>query len=143
MSQSPLARSTRRSLPAFAHTPSRLSKATSSRDIKQLDQDKSQPSPSLDQNGHITPSKLEFSLRQRHDYDSSSEHITTPKIHYSPFATSTPPGQLSRSSSIPFDMAASAKASRKAEEEARAKVGTTTPGAQRKRFIRRKTLLQR
>ena len=34
MSQSPLARSTRRSLPAFAHPPSRLSKSTSSKNFR-------------------------------------------------------------------------------------------------------------
>ncbi|ORY32118.1 hypothetical protein BCR39DRAFT_587111 [Naematelia encephala] len=136
MSQSPLARSTRRTLPTFAHAPSRLSKSHSSRDLPD-------DAPS-------TPKENDFSTPKRSDsasrYRSAGTTPVTPTIHYSPYATSTPPGGLSRSSSIPFDMAASAKAGRKAEEEARKRSMTPVPAGSEKRlkrFVRKKPIWQK
>ncbi len=137
MSQSPLARSSRRPLPRFAITPSQLSKSTSSRDLLQ---DHSGGSSRSLQNGHTTPAKLHRDL-------TSSPH--TPKIHYSPYATSSPHGGLSKSTSIPFDMAASAKAARQIEQE-KSRAGSSldgdgldTPLPKKKRFVRRKPLWER
>ncbi|OCF35795.1 hypothetical protein I316_02288 [Kwoniella heveanensis BCC8398] len=150
MSQSPLARQTRKSLPAFAHPPSRLSKSTSSH---QLSQEVSSPSPSPTQSTPTssasnylnvstptpTPSR-DTPTRHRNVGSSTS---TTPKILYSPYATSTPPQGLSRSSSIPFDMAASAKAARRYEEERRLSTPVVDTGAKKKRFVRKKPIWQR
>ncbi|WWD19365.1 hypothetical protein CI109_103824 [Kwoniella shandongensis] len=150
MSQSPLARSSRRSLHAFAHPPSKLSKSSSLRDFAQEDDN--------DSSNNSSPTKFSTPTRQSNDANSngnstpryrnvgsSANTPITPKIHYSPYATSTPPQGLSRSSSIPFDMAASAKAARRAEEE-----GRNTPvtlgmdiGSKKKRFVRRKPIWQR
>ncbi|WVF67676.1 hypothetical protein IAT40_002435 [Kwoniella sp. CBS 6097] len=150
MSQSPLARQTRKSLPAFAHPPSRLSKSTSSH---QLSQEVDSPSPSPAQstptssstkhlNVHTptpTPSR-ETPTRYRNVGSSTPQ---TPKILYSPYATSTPPQGLSRSSSIPFDMAASAKAARRYEEDRRLSTPVVDTGVKKKRFVRKKPLWQR
>ncbi|WVQ79567.1 hypothetical protein IAT38_001666 [Cryptococcus sp. DSM 104549] len=155
MSQSPLARSSRRSLHAFAHPPSKLSKSSS---LPATDDasPSSSPSPSAPNapNAPITSGTAKFSPhtptttssnpRYRNAGSSTSTPVT-PRIHYSPYAMATPPQSLSKSASIPFDMAASAKAARKAEEEARMKSPTPEgEGAvKRKRFIRRKSFWQR
>ncbi|KAK4690053.1 hypothetical protein P7C73_g50, partial [Tremellales sp. Uapishka_1] len=136
MSQSPLARSTRRPLTAFAHPPTRLSQATTSYDLN----GSPTSSSSKSSNAYTTPSKGPTTR-----YRSVGNTPTTPTIHYSPYATSTPPQGLSRSSSIPFDMVGSAKAGRKAEEEARLReaepvVESLEPKV---RFVRRKGYLQR
>lgn len=103
MSQSPLARSTRKSLPAFAHPPSRLSKSTS---IQNLSPSPS-PSPPVPSSAPIqTPTN-------KPSYKNASTTPTTPKILYSPYATSSPHAGPSRSASIPFDMAASARDARR------------------------------
>ncbi|WVQ95248.1 hypothetical protein IAU59_002343 [Kwoniella sp. CBS 9459] len=150
MSQSPLARQTRKSLPAFAHPPSRLSKSTSSH---QLAQEVDSPSPSP---VHSTPSSSATKLlnlstptptpsrdtpTRYRNVGSSTPH--TPKILYSPYATSTPPQGLSRSSSIPFDMAASAKAAKRYEEERRLSTPVVDTGVKKKRFVRKKPIWQR
>jgi hypothetical protein len=101
MSQSPLARSTRKSLPAFAHPPSRLSKSTS---IQNLSPSPSPPVPTPTPNS--TPTN-------KPSYKNASTTPTTPKILYSPYATSSPHAGPSRSASIPFDMAASARDARR------------------------------
>lgn len=67
--------------------------------------------------------------------------MTTPIIHYSPYALSTPPQSLSKSASIPFDMVASAKAARRAEEDV--KLRGAESSAKKKKFIRKKPLYQR
>ena len=160
MSQAPLARPTRRNPSAFTHTPSKLSHSTSRQDLKDRhehhqDQDGDptpSPTPSAQFNQifthtHLTPSKPESSVRHRNrgtNTTSPGPHTpSTPKIHYSPYATSTPPGALSKSTSIPFDMVASAKAARRAEEEIKLRGREATPGTKRKRFVRRKPLWQR
>ncbi|KAK1921037.1 hypothetical protein DB88DRAFT_501993 [Papiliotrema laurentii] len=160
MSQSPLARTTRRNLPAFSRTPSRLSHSTSRSDLGSTSTSPEKPSPpttptpstSLSTSvEHVTPRRSES--RSRYKSTGTSTGVTpvrtgasphTPVIHYSPYATSTPPGALSKSTSIPFDMAASAKAARKAEEEARRRDSTPVEPMQRpKRFVRRKSLWKR
>lgn len=111
MSQSPLARSTRRSLPAFAHPPSRLSKSTSSHTLREdADEDLPDGSPSP------VPATSTPTNTSRYKNASSSTSTTprygtpsTPKIVYSPYATASPHAGPSRSASIPFDMAASAQ----------------------------------
>ncbi|EIW68316.1 hypothetical protein TREMEDRAFT_71965 [Tremella mesenterica DSM 1558] len=134
MSQSPLARSTRRSLPAFAHTPSRLSKSTNVATV-------TPPHDSL-----LTPIKTEpSSLTPDHRYRGASSTPSTPKILYSPYATSSPHAGPSKSASIPFDMAASTKAARQTDSGTQVGVqyGMATPGMKKKRFIRRKPIFQR
>ncbi|KAK8854500.1 hypothetical protein IAR55_003239 [Kwoniella newhampshirensis] len=144
MSQSPLARSSRRPLHAFAHPPSRLSKSSSINDFN--DQDRiASPSPSTPGGSQSQPGKFSTpASRYRNVGSATPNNVSTPsaKIHYSPYATSTPPQGLSRSSSIPFDMAASAKAARRAEEEGKMTPLTDT-GMKKKRFVRRKPLWQR
>ncbi|RSH85699.1 hypothetical protein EHS25_003840 [Saitozyma podzolica] len=177
MSQSPLARSTRRSLPAFAHPPSRLSKSHTT-DSLSPSSASSTPSKST-----LTPSKSSrasfktdntpaSSLRYRDASTSTlprtpdvSSQVGTPTgnglgngdgrdrrdrtphtpIHYSPFATSTPDAGLSKSASIPFDMAGSAKAARRAEQdkERRKSVGAVETPNKRKRLVRQKSTLKR
>ncbi|WVQ74154.1 hypothetical protein IAR50_003746 [Cryptococcus sp. DSM 104548] len=141
MSQSPLARSTRKSLPAFAHPPSKLGKSSISADESPSP---APPRPWADRDS--TPSKgaLPKSSQSTPRYrnaGSSTSSPRTPQIHYSPQALATPPQSMSKSASIPFDMAASAKAARRAEEESR-----RTPMEQsgkKKRFVRRKPLHER
>ena len=138
MSQSPLARSTRRPLPRFGPTASRLSKSTSSQDL--ADNHRSSSSSPI-HDGHTTPSKLFAS-------GLVTPRPQTPKITYSPYATSSPHAGLSKSTSIPFDMAASAKAARKMEQGkgkgvVNAECGDTDPPLPKKRFIRRKPLWER
>lgn len=120
MSQSPLARSTRRSLPAFAHPPSRLSKSTSSHTLRE-DADESSgpnspsPSPSPAAGTPAMSSTPTGTPKYKHASSSTTPRhgtpktTTTPKIVYSPYATASPHAGPSRSASIPFDMAASAK----------------------------------
>jgi hypothetical protein len=74
----------------------------------------------------------------------------TPKIVYSPYALSTPPSALSKSTSIPFDMAANAKAGMKAAESGSRRQslmaeGETVPTESRgkKRFVRKKPFWQK
>ncbi|ODN73146.1 hypothetical protein L202_07712 [Cryptococcus amylolentus CBS 6039] len=141
MSQSPLARSTRKSLPAFAHAPSKLGKSS----IKAEDPPSpASPRPWSDRDSTPskgTPSKSSQSTPRYRNAGSSTSSPHTPKIHYSPHALATPPQSMSKSASIPFDMAASAKAARRAEEEMR-----RTPMEQsgkKKRFVRRKPLHER
>ena len=135
MSQSPLARSSRRPLPRFAPTPSQLFKTTSSQEV-----DHASSSTSPLQNGYITPSKS-----SRDTTGTSS----TPKLHYSPYANSSPHGGLSKSTSIPFDMAASARAARKTEQDkARGSSNgdgeyVEIPVTKKKRFVRRRSLWER
>lgn len=111
MSQSPLARSTRKSLPAFAHPPSRLSKSTSIQNFH----DSPSPSPSysssvLNSTSTPTPAPTPNSTpTAKSSFKNVSTTPTTPKILYSPYATSSPHAGPSRSASIPFDMAASAR----------------------------------
>lgn len=134
MSQSPLAPSARRQLPRFAHTPSQLAKSTSSRHLS------ASSSSQTSQIGLTTTSKTS------HD-TSSVPH--TPKITYSPYATSSPHGGLSKSTSIPFDMAGSARAGRKAEQDrARGVLNGAMeepekPVVRTPRFVRRKPFWQR
>jgi hypothetical protein len=119
MSQSPLARSTRKSLPAFAHPPSRLSKSTSIQNLRSNSEVDS-PSPSPNPERHTTPTNAKGRYK---DVSSSTTPVSTPtltrtqsgtpKIMYSPYATSSPHAGPSRSASIPFDMAASARDARR------------------------------
>lgn len=152
MSQSPLARSTRRTLPTFSHTPSRLAHATSRSDLASLAADSPDSSPSSSSSNTsskpaltapITP-KVE-SLRYRSTGTGTSPH--TPKITYSPYALSTPPSALSKSTSIPFDMAANTQAGMRAQEKAskRSRESSTDSGVagERKRFVRKKPFWQK
>ncbi|KAL7422503.1 hypothetical protein Q5752_003151 [Cryptotrichosporon argae] len=140
MSQSPLARSTRRPLQAFAHPPSRLSRSHAAGDAPD-----SSPSPSTNafasssnHNAFATPPR-----EPRHRSTGTGTLFSpAPKILYSPYATSTPPAGLSKSTSIPFDMAASARAARKAEAADQGGV-EGTPVVKPKRFVRTKPLWQR
>ncbi|OXG16777.1 hypothetical protein J010_04737 [Cryptococcus neoformans] len=141
MSQSPLARSTRRSLPAFAQPPSKLSRSNVA------SEDPNSPSPSPLSFGSTrtplkkfaTPSR-ESTTRYRNVGSSTNTPAATPIIHYSPYALSTPPQSLSKSASIPFDMAASAKAARRAEEDVKLR---GTESNSKKKLIRKKPLYQR
>ncbi|WWC63642.1 uncharacterized protein I303_106247 [Kwoniella dejecticola CBS 10117] len=144
MSQSPLAR-TRRSLPAFSHAPSKLSKSHSSRELAEIDSPISTPShyPSTSTSRQVhTPKQVDTPTRYRNATTSTSTPLT-PKIHYSPYALSTPPQGMSKSSSIPFDMAASAKAARRAEDERRSSMPVLDTQIRRKRFVRQKPIWQR
>lgn len=141
MSQSPLARSTRRSLPAFAQPPSKLSRSNVA------SEDPNSPSPSPLSSGSTrtplkkfaTPSR-ESTSRYRNVGSSTNTPAATPIIHYSPYALSTPPQSLSKSASIPFDRAASAKAARRAEEDVKLR---GTESNSKKKLIRKKPLYQR
>lgn len=160
MSQSPLARNTRRSLPAFSHTPSRLSHSTSRSDLASLREDtptnagsSSGTSSSKSQtHSHSTSTPTNAakndSVRYRSTGTATPPH--TPKIVYSPYALSTPPSALSKSTSIPFDMAANAKAGLKANEsgarrQSMATEGEPAPmeGKGKKRFVRKKPFWQK
>ena len=152
MSQSPLARSTRRTLPAFSHTPSRLAQATSRSDLATLATDSPESSPSSSPThtpSHVTPPALITpkveSVRYRSAGTGTSPH--TPKITYSPYALSTPPSALSKSTSIPFDMAANAQAGLKAQDSARRKSRDSSidsgPVPEKKRFVRKKPFWQK
>lgn len=175
MSQSPLQRSTRRSLPAFAHPPSRLSKATSSHDLspstsrrqsrlidteevtdEDVDEEPERPVATTSRPTSIArprPSNPSFATpppAPRLKYDEEPHQRRTP-IYYSPQAASTPPAGLSKSASIPFDMAASAKAARTAKPPS----GTQDQGVdagsgggpsgkgKKARYIRKKSTFQR
>lgn len=159
MSASPLARQSRKSLSAFARPPSHLSKSHSTRDL--VDEPKGTSSPpstssssssSSSQNAFATP------VREREDrprYRSSAVGVggspRTPTTHitYSPYAT--PPAPLSKSSSIPFDMAANARAAKQYEEDRaraarRASLNPVPEGgssSKKKRFVRKKSLWTR
>ncbi|WWC71250.1 uncharacterized protein I206_105203 [Kwoniella pini CBS 10737] len=142
MSQSPLAR-TRRSLPAFSHAPSKLSKSHSSRELAEIESPLSTPSnkASTTSQSHIqTPNGIDTPTRYR---NANTSTPLTPKIHYSPYALSTPPQGMSKSSSIPFDMAASAKAARRAEEDRRSSTPIPDIQLKKKRFVRQKPIWQR
>jgi hypothetical protein len=138
MSQSPLARSTRKSLPAFAHPPSRLSKSTS---IQNLSQSPS-PVPTPNSTPNSTPTN-------KPSYKNASTTPTTPKILYSPYATSSPHAGPSRSASIPFDMAASARDARRKSlgpvhrEETPEVDEIVTVTKKRKGIMRKKPILTR
>jgi hypothetical protein len=168
MSQSPLQRSTRRSLTAFAHPPSRLSKATSSTELSSISRRQSRfaatgeeededpaTSPTVsrttDSRGASRPRASNSSYatpppaKLRYDEEPAQRH--TP-IYYSPQATSTPPAGLSRSASIPFDMAASAKAGRTAKPAGGSRdmsAGDDASGTSTKksRYVRKKSIFQR
>lgn len=174
MSQSPLARK-RKSLTAFSRAPSQLSRSTTTLDaVQDVDSSPSSaPSRSPEQNAFATPTRERKSRRESERFDErdsrsspsretpSSRHrqslgsdftpgfgTPTPssrphRIVYSPYAT--PPAGLSRSSSIPFDMAASAAAARKTEQRLRsAGPRQSLPlGEKKPRFVRRKALWQR
>lgn len=155
MSQSSLERATRRSLPSFSHTPSKLShtpsklaNSTSRNDLSSLTVT---PPSSSRRSSNATPTDNSLSTpdkstptRYRSAGTTTGQSPHTPRIHYSPHATSTPREALSRSSSIPFDMAASAKAARKAQEETRMRGSDPVPIASKaKRLVRRKSLWQR
>lgn len=158
MSQSPLARTTRRgTLPTFAHTPSKLSKSTTTENLLETS-----PSPTK-ANGAVyskdsyktpvRPNNRRASLDKTPAYASTStQHTPHTPIHYSPYATSTPPAALSKSSSVPFDMAGSARAARHADEERRRTMSTPGPSSdspsvnassKKKRFVRRKSLAEK
>jgi len=107
MSQSPLARSTRKSLPAFAHPPSRLSKSTSIHNFHDS------PSPSPSPPVPVSTPTSTPTPTAKTSYKNASTTPSTPKILYSPYATSSPHAGPSRSASIPFDMAASARDARR------------------------------
>ncbi|WWC90378.1 uncharacterized protein L201_005311 [Kwoniella dendrophila CBS 6074] len=148
MSQSPLARTTRKSLPAFSHAPSKLSKSHSSRELAEIDSPISTPSSSSTNSKPLLSTPLqETPVKYRNvAITSTPNHGTpiTPKLHYSPYALSTPPQGISKSSSIPFDMVASAKAAKRAEEDRRS--STPIPSSsiiQKKRYIRKKPIWQR
>lgn len=176
MSQSPLQRSSRRSLTAFAHPPSRLSKATSSNELSsssrrqsKIAEDQDELSGEDDQDeipAEIRSSpKPRTSIARPRQSTSSGAYATPPPaprlryeedptprrtpIYYSPQATSTPPAGLSKSASIPFDMAASAKAARAAKVSPvtrDAGVGGDIGGGQsarKARFVRKKSVFQR
>lgn len=136
MSQSPLARSTRRSLPAFAHAPSRLSKSTSTKSFRDspdpLDEEDGSDSDSPAPNSSVrsaqgtptgrfsktasTSSSTQTQTQtptQRHTPSRTYSSPHTPKIVYSPYAANSPHAGPSRSASIPFDMAANAKDARR------------------------------
>lgn len=172
MSQSPLQRSTRRSLPAFAHTPSRLSKPASSSDLGSLARARksrfAEPVPDTDtpSSSHSdAPLDSERERRAPRASTSNSTSYATPPparlqyneeanlrrtpIYYSPQALSTPPAGLSKSASIPFDMAASAKAARTAAASSSTRDmgvdgdGGAGPSEKKKRFVRQKSIFQR
>ncbi|GMK55886.1 hypothetical protein CspeluHIS016_0209420 [Cutaneotrichosporon spelunceum] len=158
MSQSPLARK-RKSLTAFSRAPSQLSRSVTASALDETASPRSSPSrPSAGQNAFATPLRERRSRRERESLDGESSRDSsrrstigysptgtpTPaarphRIVYSPYAT--PPAGLSRSSSIPFDMAASSVAGRKTEERLRATGPTGTPKAPR--FVRRRPLWKR
>jgi hypothetical protein len=69
---------------------------------------------------------------------------TPTRIIYSPYAT--PPAPLSKSSSVPFDMAANLRAAKAAEEKRlrSAVAGDDSTSRQKKqRFVRKKPIWQR
>lgn len=157
MSASPLARQSRKSLSAFARPPSQLSRST-----RDLDDGPSTPtSSSSHQNAFATPVR-DHTERERPRYRSSAVGVgvgtvespgpITPHgahITYSPYAT-TPPAGLSKSSSIPFDMAANARAAKQYEEERKreARRASLNPvyestSGKKKRFVRKKSLWKR
>lgn len=126
MSQSPLARSTRKSLPAFAHPPSRLSKSTSVQNFRNNNDSETESPSSTPERGATsnqtpisTPTPTPTNASGRYKDASSGtgtgagSRPSTPKIMYSPYATSSPHAGPSRSASIPFDMAASARDARR------------------------------
>ncbi|WOO78375.1 Meiotically up-regulated protein [Vanrija pseudolonga] len=68
---------------------------------------------------------------------------TPARLIHSPFAY-TPPTSLSRSSTIPFDMAGNARAAKKAEVEARLRAeADAMPKQPKQRLVRRKSLFKR
>nr|XP_019045051.1 hypothetical protein I302_06967 [Kwoniella bestiolae CBS 10118]OCF23981.1 hypothetical protein I302_06967 [Kwoniella bestiolae CBS 10118] len=142
MSQSPLARTTRRSLPAFSHAPSKLSKSHSSRELAEINEPPASSSKQSSQSTSTSTSTQETPTRHR-PVNGNVATPNTPKLVFSPNALSTPPPSLSRSSSIPFDMAASAKAAKRAEEDRRLSTPSIDQGKMKKRFVRKKPILQR
>jgi hypothetical protein len=170
MSQSPLARK-RKSLTAFSRAPSQLSRSVTASALDEAagspsrsssDQNAFATPPRERRSRRGRESDLHEELREtpRDSPRESSRRSTlgaTPSSHYSPTGTptpaprvnrivyspyATPPAGLSRSSSIPFDMAASAAAARKTEERLRSAAPGGTPG-KKPRFVRRKALWQR
>ncbi|WVO14604.1 hypothetical protein L204_102240 [Cryptococcus depauperatus] len=151
MSQSPLARSARKNLPVFAHPPSGLSKSS----IPSTPASNNGNSPSslsispssTAGNKYSTPSRKTRETESRYAYASATPYAgieglgipITPRIHYSPTALSTPPQGLSKSSSVPFDMAASAKAARISKQSRL----SMPAGENKKRFVRKKPFYQR
>ncbi|ORX38230.1 hypothetical protein BD324DRAFT_344191 [Kockovaella imperatae] len=171
MKRSPSLRKSRRGLAPFAPTPSRLSHSTSAHELRNrhnLDDDeeadedeveklKPQDEPRTDQGiqtgsfkfsqgssaQQTTPGRFSTPIRNRSiGTGGLPASPRTPEIHYSPFATSTPPSGLSKSTSVPFDMAANDKAARRLDVELRQKK-EITPTPRKKRFVRRKPLLER
>ncbi|BEI92659.1 uncharacterized protein CcaverHIS019_0502870 [Cutaneotrichosporon cavernicola] len=166
MSQSPLARK-RKSLTAFSRAPSQLSRSVTASALDEVASPSSSPSrPSSDQNAFATPPRERRSRRERESlpeasfresprdsvrdssrrstlgYSPTGTPTPAPRPHrivYSPYAT--PPAGLSRSSSIPFNMAASSEAARKTEERLRAAVPGGTP--KKPRYVRRRPLWKR
>lgn len=68
---------------------------------------------------------------------------TPARLIHSPFAY-TPPTSLSKSSTIPFDMAGNARAAKKAEVEARLRAeADAMPKQPKQRLVRRKSLFKR
>ncbi|WWC93236.1 hypothetical protein V866_000069 [Kwoniella sp. B9012] len=143
MSQSPLARTARRSLPAFSHAPSRLSKSHSSRDLAEINESPA-PIPASSSSSKLsTPSQTQDTPIRHRTPNNNVSSPMTPKLLYANHALSTPPQSLSKSSSIPFDMAASARAAKRAEEDRRLSTPSLDQGKMKKRFVRKKPILQR
>lgn len=159
MSQSPLARQSRKSLSAFSRAPSQLSKGTTRGDL--LDspspstgsssssppsEKKTQTEDAALQNAFATPTRKPRFRHSTIGVGSSTPRtpLTPTRIIYSPYAT--PPAPLSKSSSIPFDMATNLRAAAKAEENKRMRSslgGAETPKDKKKRFVRQKSLWKR
>ncbi|BEI84828.1 hypothetical protein CcaverHIS002_0502290 [Cutaneotrichosporon cavernicola] len=136
MSQSPLARK-RKSLTAFSRAPSQLSLAPERRSRRERE---SLPEASFRESPR--DSVRDSSRRSTLGYSPTGTPTPAPRPHrivYSPYAT--PPAGLSRSSSIPFNMAASSEAARKTEERLRAAVPGGTP--KKPRYVRRRPLWKR
>ncbi|TXT15479.1 uncharacterized protein COLE_01672 [Cutaneotrichosporon oleaginosum] len=138
MSQSPLARK-RKSLSAFSRAPSQLSRSVTAGALNEAGGPSPKPQSSSDQNAFATPPRERRSRREP-----SGTPTPAPRQHriiYSPFAT--PPAGLSRSSSIPFDMAASAAAARQVNDRPRVATRSGSSPDKKPRFVRRKALWQR
>ncbi|OCF57787.1 hypothetical protein L486_05252 [Kwoniella mangroviensis CBS 10435] len=151
MSQSPLARTARRSLPAFSHAPSRLSKSHSSRDLAEINESPAPaPIPTSSSSSRLSTLSQTQDTPVRHrtpnNNNNNNNNVSspmTPKLLYATHALSTPPQSLSKSSSIPFDMAASARAAKRAEEDRRLSTPSIDHARSRKRFVRKKPIFQR
>ena len=152
-------RAPRRGPTAFAHTPSRLSHSTSAHELRKRtngqidgveddsgeDEDEKEEGSAADVTyaPHQANTLSRFATpRRNQSIGPSNASPRTPEIHYAPYAASTPPSGLSKSTTIPFDLAASDSAARRLDVELRTKKDIT-PTPRKKRFVRRKPFFQR